>query len=121
MRLKLIIAFVQPDRTEQLLAEARKVGASGATVLNNARGEGRNVVKGILGLEIAAQRDVIFMLVEQRCAQAVLQRLAEVGKFDDSPGTGIVLKLDVEEALGIREQMSELIERLDASPNGKAR
>jgi len=113
MGLKLIVAFVEPDRTEELLAEARKVGAGGATVMSHARGEGRNTVKGILGLEIAAQRDVLFMLVEQSCADRVLRRLAEVGEFDDSPGTGIALKLDVEDALGVRDQMADLFRRMD--------
>jgi nitrogen regulatory protein PII len=116
MRLKLIIAFVQPDRTEELLSEARKVGASGATIMSHARGEGRNTVKGILGLEIAAQRDALFLLVDQSCADRVLKRLAEVGQFDDSPGTGIALKLDVEDALGVRDQMADLLEHPGEQP-----
>ncbi len=116
MELKLIVAFVEPDRTEELLAEARKVGASGATVMSHARGEGRNTVKGIFGLEIAAQRDVLLMLVEPSRADRVLRRLAEVGEFDDRPGTGIALKLDVEDALGVRDQMADVLKRMDEPP-----
>ncbi len=121
MRFKMIIAFVEPDRTEELLTEAREAGASGATVISNARGEGRNPVRGVFGLEIAAQRDVLMLLVDQTCARKVLERLAEVGEFDETPGTGIALQLDVEDALGVRHQMIDLVERMGESWKGEPR
>jgi hypothetical protein len=120
MRFKLILAFVEPDRTEALLAEARLAGATGATVITSARGEGRKPVRGVFGLEIAAQRDVLLMLVEQSCARQVLERLAEVGEFDESPGTGIALQVDVEDALGVRHQVIDLVERMKQSEKGEA-
>ncbi|TVQ30136.1 MAG: P-II family nitrogen regulator [Wenzhouxiangella sp.] len=119
MRFKLIIAFVEPEQTEMLLKEARKAGASGATVITSARGEGRKEIRGILGLEIASQRDVLLFLVEQSCARQVLERLAEKGEFDESPGTGIALQLDVEDALGVRHQMVDLVRRSELERKGE--
>ncbi|MCC5863659.1 MAG: P-II family nitrogen regulator [Wenzhouxiangella sp.] len=119
MRFKMIIAFVNPDQTELLLKEARKAGASGATVISNARGEGRKQVRGIFGLEIASQRDVLLLLVEQSCARRVLEGLAEKGDFDESPGTGIALQLDVEDALGVRHQMIDLLRKQDVEQKGE--
>ncbi len=118
MRFKMIIAFVNPDQTELLLKEARKAGASGATVISHARGEGRQQIRGIFGLEIASQRDVLLFLVEQSCARRVLERLAEKGEFDESPGTGIALQLDVEDALGVRHQMIGLLTKQDNDQTG---
>ncbi|MGR5541159.1 P-II family nitrogen regulator, partial [Vibrio campbellii] len=40
MRFKLLLAFVEDGRTEAVLDAARESGATGATVINNARGEG---------------------------------------------------------------------------------
>lgn len=40
MHFKLIIAFVEDDKTEIVLNTARQSGAKGATVINQARGEG---------------------------------------------------------------------------------
>ena len=111
MTFKLILAFVEPDRTEELLAEARRAGASGATVVTNARGEGRKPRRGVFGLEIAAQRDVILLLVEQSRAGSVMAALDRAGDFDNSPGTGIAIQIDVEDALGVRDQMTALLER----------
>lgn len=117
MQFKLLVAIVEPDRTEDLLAEARDAGATGATVINQARGEGRQPVRGVFGLEIVAQRDILLFLVDQSCARRVLERLGEVGEFDDTPGTGIALQLAVEDVLGVRHQMVDLL-RPHASSTG---
>ena len=36
MRFKMIIVFVEDDKTEEIMVAARKAGATGATVINNA-------------------------------------------------------------------------------------
>ena len=36
------------------------------------------------------------------------QRIAEVGQFDDKPGTGIAFQLDVEDAVGVVHQVRKL-------------
>ena len=45
MRFKMIIVFVEDDKTEEIMVAARKAGATGATVINNARGEGLELSK----------------------------------------------------------------------------
>ena len=40
MRFKLIVAFVQDSTTDAIMDAAREAGATGCTVINNARGEG---------------------------------------------------------------------------------
>ncbi len=40
MRFKLIVALVEDELSDQILQAARDAGATGATVINNARGEG---------------------------------------------------------------------------------
>ena len=48
MRFKLIVALVEDELSDQILQAARDAGATGATVINNARGEGLKKAKGIL-------------------------------------------------------------------------
>ena len=43
----------------------------------------------------------------------VLERIAEVGQFDQSPGTGITFQVDVEDAIGVRHQISALTETVE--------
>ena len=65
MHFKLIIIMTEDARTQQILDAAREAGATGCTVLNQARGEGINPTKTFLGLSIDSQVDVIMMLAQQ--------------------------------------------------------
>jgi nitrogen regulatory protein PII len=113
MHFKLIIVMVEDNRTEAILDAAREAGATGATVLNQARGEGLKPAKTFFGLSIEAQRDVILLLVEEHMSRNIMETIAGVGKFDESPGTGIAFQIDVEDAIGVRHQMKELKEMLE--------
>ena len=97
----------------RVLAAAREEGATGATVLNQARGEGLSPTKTFLGLSIGNQVDVILMLVEEHLSRHVLEKIAEVGKFDETSGTGIAFQVDVEDAIGARHQISVLAETVE--------
>jgi len=108
MKFKLILAFIDSGLSDRLMDAAREAGATGATVIANARGEGLEKARGIFGLELSAQRDVLLFLVEAYRSRRVLERIAEVGSFDDTSGTGIALQIDVEDALGVRHQMEQL-------------
>jgi nitrogen regulatory protein PII len=113
MRFKLIIAFVEDDKTDKVLNAAREAGATGATVINNARGEGLKGKKTFLGLTLETQRDVCLFLVEEHMSRDILEHIGDVGEFDDTPGTGIAFQIDVEDAVGVRQQvlkLSELVE-----------
>ncbi|MBL1379209.1 P-II family nitrogen regulator [Zobellella iuensis] len=112
MRFKLILVFVDDDKTDALLDAAREAGATGATIINNARGEGLKKAQGIFGMALTAQRDVLLLLVEEHLCRKILETIAEVGQFDDTPGTGIALQVDVEDALGVKHQIKTLSETL---------
>jgi nitrogen regulatory protein PII len=108
MHFKLIVAFVEDTKTEQIMRAAREAGATGATVINNARGEGLEEAKTFLGLTLSTQRDVLLLLVEQHLSRHILEHIGEVGEFDEKPGTGIAVVLDVEDAVGVLHQAEEL-------------
>ena len=65
MHFKLIIAFLEDSKTDKVMEAARKAGATGATVINNARGEGLLKSKTFFGLSLETQRDVVLFLVEK--------------------------------------------------------
>ncbi|MCW8871123.1 MAG: P-II family nitrogen regulator [Xanthomonadales bacterium] len=108
MHFKLIVVMVEDRHTNEILAAAREEGATGATVLNQARGEGLSPTKTFLGLAVGNQVDVILMLVEEHLSRHVLETIARVGKFDETSGTGIAFQVDVEDAIGVRHQIQAL-------------
>lgn len=110
MHFKLIIALVEDDKTEAVLDTAREAGATGATVINHARGEGLTRSKSFFGLTLETQRDVLLFLVEEHLSRTILEQIANVGEFDVKPGTGIAFQIDVEDAVGISQQVASLTE-----------
>ena len=110
LHLKLIVAVVEDTKPEANLDAAREAGATGCTNNNHARGEGIKENKTFCGLTLATQRDVLLLLVEQHLSRHILEHIAEVGEFDEKPGTGIAVLIDVEDAVGVMHQAEELVD-----------
>ena len=108
MHFKLIVAFVEDHKTDDIVEAAREAGATGCTVVNNARGEGLKESKTFFGLTLSSQRDVVLLLVEQHLSREILEHIGDVGEFDAKPGTGIAVLIDVEDAVGVVHQSEEL-------------
>jgi nitrogen regulatory protein PII len=105
---KLIIAFITEDKTNKVLNASREAGATGATVINHARGEGLELPKTFFGLQLETQRDVLLLLVEEHLSRKILETIAKVAEFEESLGAGIAFQIDVEDAVGISHQMRKL-------------
>ncbi len=108
MHFKLICAFVQDDKTAAVMDAARERGATGATIISRARGEGLEAPKTFLGLNLETQRDVILFLVEEHMSREILEYIARVGEFDSKAGAGIAFQVDVEDAVGVAHQVEKL-------------
>ncbi len=108
MHFKLIIALVEDDKTDKVLKSAREAGATGATVINSARGEGLETEKTFFGLTLTTQRDVLMFLVEEHMSRRILETINDVGEFKSKSGAGIAFQVDVEDAVGVAHQAEML-------------
>lgn len=108
MHFKLIICFVEDSKTDAVMKAARDAGATGSTIINNARGEGLTQSKTFFGLSLETQRDVILFLVEEHLSRHILETIEQAGEFDNKPGTGIAIQIDVEDAVGVSHQIQTL-------------
>jgi nitrogen regulatory protein PII len=113
MHFKMIVVFVEDEKTDEVMDAARSAGATGATVINNARGEGLNKSKTFFGLSLEAQRDVVLFLVEEHLSRHILEEINRAGQFDEKPGTGIGFQIDVEDAVGIAHQLEKLTDEVE--------
>ncbi len=113
MHFKLIIAFIEDDKTDLVMEAARKSGATGATVINNARGEGIECKKTFLGLTLDTQRDMLLILVEEHLCREILETIARAGEFDENPGAGMAMQIDVEDAVGISSHIAALRKKVE--------
>ncbi|MCL7943243.1 P-II family nitrogen regulator [Marinobacter sp. ATCH36] len=112
MDFKLLMAFVDEDKTDKVLDASRSAGATGATIITNARGQGLKKTIGIFGLEILSPRDVLLILVEARRIDTVMAAVRKAGKLDESLSTGIAIVLDVEQAIGLSDHIDLLAQKV---------
>ena len=113
MHFKLIIIMAEDERTHSILDAAREAGVTGCTVLNQARGEGIKPAKTFLGLSIDSHVDVILMLAEEHMSRGIMEKVALAGQFDELPGSGIAFQIDVEDAVGVSRQVTELTKAVE--------
>jgi len=113
MHFKLLIALVEDEKTDSVLDAARMAGATGSTVISQARGEGVQKAKTFLGLNLETQRDMLLFVVEEHMSRQILEKIAEIGEFDERPGTGIAFQIDVEDAVGVGHQIRKLTEAVE--------
>jgi nitrogen regulatory protein P-II 1 len=109
MRFKIIMAFVKPHVSDQIVDAVKKAGATGATIIP-ARGTGIHEAKSFFGLSIEDQTDIIVFLVEEHVVEDLLETIKTAGKFDQ-PGTGIAFVLPVEHVCGLESQMKKFKEQ----------
>ena len=115
MHFKLVVVFVEDAKTDAVMETARQAGATGATVISHARGEGIERSTSFFGLTLEVQRDVLLFLVEEHRSRHILEEIARVGQFDERPGTGIAVQIDIEDAVGVQHQIEELSDSVEES------
>lgn len=101
MSLKMIIAIIQRGEADKVVAAAIRSGAPAATVFYG-RGQGIRERLGLLGLAIQPEKEIIFIIVEERLVDQVLRAMVKAGRLDQ-PGLGFVFVVPVERALGMVE------------------
>jgi len=113
MHFKLIIALVEDTKTEKIMNAARQAGATGATVIGDARGEGLKPQKTFFGLTLETQRDMLMFIVEEHLCRQILERVAEVGEFEAHPGSGVAFQIDVEDTIGLKGQIATILSEVE--------
>ena len=113
MHFKLIIAFVEDGKTNKVIESAKTAGATGVTVISNARGEGPEGSRSFFGLSLESQRDMLLFLVEEHLCRHILELIGEVGDFDATRGAGVAIQVDVEDAIGLNRQVEMLADLVE--------
>ncbi len=113
MRMKLIMAMVADEKTEAVIEAARDAGATGATVITSARGEGLMPQKTFLGLDLSVQRDLVLFLVAEQRARDILETVGHAAGVDEEEGAGIALQIDIEDVVGLGTQLPTLKQEIE--------
>jgi len=96
----LIITIVLEGHLEQVMNAAKRVGASGGTVIRG-RGLGNKEAVKLFGFEIEPGRELVLNIVDEKIKNKVMEEITkEVGI--KTPGKGVCISLPVDAAVGIK-------------------
>lgn len=96
-----------------MVEAARAEGATGDTIITSVRGAGLKPEKTFLGLEITAKRDVLLFLVVEERSQEILERIRDVGRFDEEPGAGVAFQIAIEDVVGLTTQLPIMMKEVE--------
>lgn len=97
-----IFSIVDRGIGDDVIHEAKKAGASGATIMH-ARGSGIHLKEKIFNFDIEPEKDVVLILSPSNESPQILQQLKDKFSFDQ-PGHGILFVLDAKTVVGYQEQ-----------------
>ena len=97
---ELIIVIANQGYNNLVMDAAREVGAGGGTVLH-AKGTGMEKAEKFLGVSIAAEKEMIFMVTRREGKNAIMKAIMEQAGLE-SEARAIVFSLPVTETAGMR-------------------
>lgn len=111
MRFKLLITMVDTRRSDAALAAGRAAGATGATVINFARGDDNDPPARFYGWNLSSNRHLLMFVARDDLCRSIMEEICREAEFDVARGTGMIIQLNIEDAVGVRRQMLELADR----------
>ena len=116
---ELLIVICNQGYSEPVMDAARTAGARGGTVIH-ARGTGMQKAEQFLGISLASEKDVIFIVTASEDRREMMQRIMR----EAGPGTragAIVFSLPVRDTAGMTlRPVSEELEESDLAPESPA-
>ena len=91
----LLTVIVNHGYADDVMAEARKAGATGGTILN-ARGTGKEEDVKFFGITLVPEKEMLMIVAEDAKAPAILEAIRKIPRLTE-PGGGIVYAMNVEQ------------------------
>ena len=97
---ELLVVIANQGYTDTIMDAARKASAVGGTVIH-AKGTGTEKAEKFLGVSIAAEKEIIFMVTRREGRNAIMRAIMEQAGLGSRAGS-IVFSLPVTETAGMR-------------------
>lgn len=115
-KFELLIIIANQGYTELIMDAARKMKAGGGTVIH-AKGTGMESADKFLGVTLAAEKEIIFIVVKKEQKNAIMKSVMEDAGLN-SKAKSIIFSLPVTETAGMR-LLTEYEEESEASEGGE--
>ena len=98
-KLDLIVTIVNRGFADDVMAAAKKAGASGGTILNG-RGAGAHELNEHFGVQLHPEKELVLIIAKKELRGAIMSSIAkDAGLSRD--GMGVCFSLPVDEAVGL--------------------
>ncbi len=97
---ELLVAIANQGYTEQIMDAARKVNASGGTVIH-AKGTGNQLAEKFMGVSLVPEKEMVFIVVRTERKNHVMQAIMEEAGTGTKAGA-VVFSLPVTDTAGMR-------------------
>lgn len=97
---ELLIVIANQGYTDQIMNAARKANAAGGTVIH-AKGTGMEGAERFLGVTLAAEKEMVFIVVKKESKNAIMKAIMEEAGMN-SKAKSIVFSLPVTSTAGMR-------------------
>jgi len=112
----LIVTVVNAGFVDLVMDSAKRVGATGGTVLHG-RGTGNKEIEKTFGISIHPEKDLVFIVVDKTKEAEILTAIYR-GAGLDTPGQGIAFSLPLSETIGITNPVSTTEDSKIKNSNG---
>lgn len=99
---KLITVIVNTGYADDVMAEARKAGANGGSIIN-ARGTGTEADVKFFGITLVPEKEMLLIVADKDKVEPIVQAIATVPTLSE-PGGGIIFTVNVEEFILLGQQ-----------------
>ncbi len=97
---ELLVAIANQGYTEKVMDAARKVNASGGTVIH-AKGTGSHMAEKFMGVSLVPEKEMVFIVVPKERKNAIMQSIMDEAGTGTKAGT-VVFSLPVTDTAGMR-------------------
>ena len=97
---ELLVVICDQGYNEMVMDAAREAGAPGGTVIH-AKGTGNKAAEKFLGISLASEKDIIFLVVRTEDRNSIMQQIMKQAGID-TKAKAIVFSLPVTETAGLR-------------------
>jgi len=109
MKFNLIVGFINPKITNEVIETAKKAGATGDVVIPG-KGSGMEQAT-FMGLPIQDKTDVVLFVTEEHCTPSIVKSISTECNIE-GPGNGILLVMDIDKVVGLSKQIKKIRENL---------
>jgi len=95
-----IVVIMNEGYSDQVMAEARKAGAGGGTVLH-ARGTGTELAKKFFGVTLTNEKDMLCIVSDSKKKKEIMQAIAKTSGTNTKAGA-ICFSLPISSVVGLR-------------------